>query len=287
MKKILSFLIFLASASLLLAQESSTVAFANMLRGDTVAQAVSAVSTDTPLVVKYIGSSAIAKLAVDASTGDLTFTQGAVGTETDTTLECPVSGALGGVIDVSNAACDTLGEVVDIINASTDWRAVIVDGLRADSANNTLITLAADAGVQAPGGLGLLNDGTVSLTMTRALTDKRTMASYLGGGNTLLVNPFRGERTVAYQFSATTTYSSGTSTLQVISVKPDIRNGSETATVVWSAAGGATTVLGTLNFQPFGIFGRKDEKLLVRVLNSAVMTAATGNAYGNEYKYQQ
>src|SRR5512147_2393037 len=81
-----------------------------------VSDAISAVSTDIGLYVKYVGASqtGTATVAVDAATGDIAFV---VNGAADTTIGCPTA---TGTIDVSNAACDTMGEVLDVINKTAN-----------------------------------------------------------------------------------------------------------------------------------------------------------------------
>lgn len=242
---------------------------------------------DVALLIRYTGGStgsASGTVAVAAG-GDFTFLQGASGSEAaDTTFECPVSGALGGLIDVSDAACDTLGEVADIINASSDWVAVIIDGLRSDSSNDSLATLSAVAATT-PGGIKVLWDtDTIAFNLTIALTDLRTLPPYMINGvrGTLLkVNPFSGRRrgVLFPEPYAISTFASGTSTLIVYSVKttyhPTTGAGTEVVTELFRAAGGATTVAKSFAGIPdWGLFGKYGEKLLVRLDNSAVNASA-------------
>jgi hypothetical protein len=92
------------------------------------------------LVIKYFptqtaGSAGVtATVAVEAD-GNLTFT---VAGAAYAGFECPFAGALGGVLDVSNAECNTVGEVVQIINstpitfATGYFRAAMVASLATD-----------------------------------------------------------------------------------------------------------------------------------------------------------
>jgi hypothetical protein len=263
-----------------------------------VQAAIAAISTNTPILVKYVGTGS-GKVAV-AANGDLTFTDGTEGAEAaNTDFECPVSGALGGVIDVSDAACDTLGEVVDTINGtcstcagtSSKWRAVILDGVRADSSNDTLATLSATAAVTNDG-LALLADNTVDFQNVVALTPYRTMPAYLENRNNWIVkDPYVGQRASILIANEKTTYGSGASSWQLQSCKEAMSTastfaGSETCTTLYSAPGGNTTVSASFDFTPYGLMGRKGEKLLVRVNNSAAMTAAVQYAYGFSWFYR-
>jgi hypothetical protein len=272
---------------------------ANFLtRQEPAGQAVATVSTDVTVLVRYVGAQS-GTVAVAAG-GDLTFKEGTAAAETaSTSFECPVSGALGGVIDVSDTACDTLGELVDTINGSctgcisTNWRAVILGGLRSDSSNNTLATLSETAAT-ASAGLGLLNDNAVSFNNTIVVSGCRDFTCGFVSGNTMrasppmVENPWKGTQSVIWSQTATTTYGSGTSTFQIIDV--DVKNkageaGSETATVVWSSAAGASTTASAHDY-PYGFFGcKKDHKCIVRIANSEAMTAATHSVYATIYPY--
>lgn len=281
----------LLASPLLAPQVQAQSIYDGMANAEIVGGALTAVSTEVPIVVRYIGNTVgggvSGKVAVDASTGDITFTSGAYGSEAaDTTLECPVSGALGGVIDVSNSACDTLGEVVDIINASTNWRAVILDGLRSDSSDNTLITLSA-TNANAIAGLGLLHDSTVSFKSTIAMVTGRNISDYMTPSGVLNPNPFARQRAVFLLGNETTTFGSGTSTYQIFSCLESYATtgGSETCTTLYAAPAGDTTVNAAFNYLPYGITAKKGEKLIARVLNSAAMSAAVHYAYGRSWFY--
>lgn len=254
-----------------------------------VLRGIGAVSTEVPIIVRYVGTNANGGTVAVAAGGDLTFSQGAVGSSTaDATVKCP-SGGSSGVIDVSDTACDTLGEVVDILNATSNWRAVILEGLRADSSNNTLITLSETA-ANTIDGLGLLHDGTVSFKGTILVNsdDARSMKFYVDPtrrqGTGIKAKPFAGQSAIALLLRSTSTYGSGTSSLEVICV--DVTNGatgaSETSTKYVTAAG-ATTVATTLDFTPYGLGCPVGQKMLWRTNNSEAMTVFTGYAAGLVY----
>lgn len=276
---------------------------AKMAAGEPDGITIASDDTDVALLVKYVGSSASGKVAV-AANGDITFTDGAQGSEAATsTFECPVSGALGGVIDVSDTACDTLGEVADAINfngggtfnSNTGWRAVILDGLRADSSNDTLVTISATAATPEDG-LGLKVDTDVAFSASYALGAPRKIGAYMststGGVNPGLVpNPFSGRQANYFAGNFTSTYGSGTSAIQIISCAEaySARSpGTETCTTLIQIAGGATTANKVLNgrdYAPYGIVGKKGEKMLVRLKNSAAAASVFFNAYGATFRY--
>lgn len=274
--------------------------FKRLLESETVGKAVATDDTDVAILIRYTGTTGGGTVAV-ASNGDITLSTGAVGASAvDTTLECPVSGALGGIIDVSDTACDTMGEVVDIINGSANWRAVILDGLRADSSNDTLNALS-EAAANGVNGLGLVWDTSVAFKYTLALTPDRNMGAYIdnnqGQFNRLTSDPYRNTRTVLTLFRGLSTYGSGTSTFQVIDVASNLNTkasalaptGSETTTTLYSIAAGASTVdlsLDASKWGPYGIQGQKGHKLVARINNSAAMSAVDVAALGYRFRYQ-
>lgn len=233
-------------------------------------------------VIYYVGSSASGKVAI-AANGDLTFTEGDEGSEAAVDdFECPVSGALGGVIDVSDSACNTLGEVMDIVNVSgSGFRIVPVDGLRTDSSNDTYVTISATQ-VNSEKGLSVNYDTDVALFTSIALTsspdDISNMIEPVSGK--LVANPYLGQRAVLFKANGTSTYGSGTSTWQVLSVAPNYKVGTstETVTTLYTQPAGATTVNNSLALPDLGLIGRRDEKLILRIANSAAAASTTINA---------
>lgn len=257
-----------------------------------VSAAVVADDTSVAVLVKYYGTATSADVAV-AANGDITFRQNAVA---DTTLECPVSGALGGVIDVSDAACNTLGEVVDQINKSSVWRAVILDGLRSDTADDSLLTFGATEATLAQGLALKFDTDTVGFLESRALSTCRTIDCLIpargltsaGVAPPLEPNPWKGTQTVFFYANATSTYGSGNSNFQVYSVIPKLTaaGASEQANIIYQVAGGATTVNKEFTvWQNVGLYGDPDAKVIARLKNSAAMASVTFIASGRVFYY--
>ena len=241
-----------------------------------VAAYVSADDSDVALLVRYVGTATSADVAVDAGTGDLTFR---VSAAAYTGFECPIAAPLGGVIDVSNAACDTMGEVVDIINGyctgcSSDFRAVLVDSMRADSSNDTIVTIGATE-VTLIDGLALNIDTSVAFIESRALIPERTMKAFMSPQGRVHLNPQFGTQGQLFWMEGYSTYGAGTSLMEVYSVKSTNKvgaPGSEGVTTLWSEDAGATTVNKQLTqFQFIKPRARPHEKLIVRITNSAAM----------------
>lgn len=223
----------------------------------------------TPILVKYIGtaSTTTRPTVAVAAGGDISFTTD--GATADASVICP-SGGTGGTIDVSNGDCDTLGEVVDIINGDANWVAVILDGVRTESSNNTLSELAATV---ASYGVALYGDSAVNFDVKLALTTKRDINQYIAADGRLTTDAYAGTLPVLFYWNMTSTYGSGASAINVYSVDADVANGAETVTTLYSEAGGATTAANEQEFRN-GFIGKRGEKMLIELNNSAAMSAA-------------
>ncbi len=252
---------------------------------------------------KYIGTSGKGYISVAAG-GDITFEDVDSSTVT-TTFECPVSGALGGIIDVSDTACDTVGEFLDIVNTSTsNWRCFAHGALRTDSTNDTFLTVS-DKVATGPDGYGILFDTDVFLSQRIVATPTIAAPNYALSryitntgplSSTMNRKPWELYVSKINSVSTLSTYGSGTSTLKVWSV--DVTNGltgpAETVTTMWSEAAGATTVLKTFGgcdtaatgcSPAWGteLFGLPGQKLLISLENSAAMATTTLSTSGKQY----
>lgn len=203
-----------------------------------------------------------------------------------TGFECPVSGALGGIIDTTDNDCDTLGEIADTINGTAAsfstgfFRAVIIDGLRTDSADDFLTAGATQ--VTRTDGLPIYFDTSANFAVGegRALLpgDCRTdISCFVSNAGSLIENPFAGTQTVVNWVQGFSTYGSGTSAFNIYSVKPSNKaSGSESVTTLWNEAAGATTAVKQLTqFQYVPLLGKPHEKVIVRITNSAAQSAVT------------
>lgn len=240
--------------------------------------------TDPALYIKYFGpgGSSTTTVAVEAD-GNLTFV---VNGAAYTGFECPVSGALGGVIDVSDTACNTLGEVVDVINATSPtfatgyFRAEIAGGLRSDSSDNVFLADAADTEVTRPEGeivyWGSADTDDLVLTLENE-------SKGLGGrvdGNRLTPNPFKGSENVLVYASEQITNAGTITNFEVHCTVENYRDGatpgSEVDTILYTEAAAATTAIGTIDeFKDNGGLVCQEGKLWVRVLASGADTSAT------------
>lgn len=253
--------------------------------------------TAPALVIKYYpganttASTSATTVAVEAD-GNLTFVVNGVAYAG---FELPVSGALGGVIDVSDAEADTLGEIVDAINstpitfATGYFRAAIAAGLRADdvSAATTLLADAADTEVTRPEGEivywdsdGLDDEEVIMADMSlgaRAfLSDKNVYANGFADGQVTFVQYFGEKLTNAGTLSTATCYAVKEKYFQGrgCNAAADCGQGSESVRTIYQEAAGATTVIATsLAEFPNGFYG-VDEKVFCRVAASGADTSA-------------
>ncbi len=270
---------------------------------DPIGETVSVLYADDEspaMICKYVGTSGKGYLTV-AANGDVTF-ESVDSSTADTTIECPVSGAAGGIFDVSDTACDTFGEFVDLVNtSSSNFRCFLHGALRTDSTNDTLLA-ASDQDATSPGGYAPKFDTDVFLKQRFVVTPLINAPYYLLGrymvntnpsSSTINRNPWEGVRARIDTVYTLSTYGSGTSALKVYAV--DVKNGltgpSETVSTLWSEAAGATTVAKqfggcdtpatacSVAWGPTGLFGYRNQKLLVSLENSAAMatTALAGN----------
>lgn len=275
------------------AQGPALVAQERFLNGEGILRGVSAVSTEPKILVRYTGTFATGGTVTVSAGGDITFSQGPVGSSAvDATVECDAaittSGSRSGIFDLStpHANCDTLGEVVDLINSQgTNWLAVIVHGLRSDSTDGVFITLSETA-ANSVDGLGLLDDGTISLFTTQAFlpTAATKMPFYVAGGcstlrtcRALKENPFKGLTTVVYSMTAKNT-SGGTLThnLYCVAKKNSIlATGSSEVVTSYAKASGATTVEDTWTPQPnFGQACPIGQEAIARTVLTSTNTVA-------------
>lgn len=317
MRKITLFVLTLALALGNFTSAPVQAQVGNVQVGYDVGAYVSGVTTSgsVPVLIRYIGNSPQGGTVTVSSIGDITLKTGAVGGSTaDLTTECPVSGALGGIIDVSDAACNTLGEVVDAINASPNWRAVIQDGLRSDSADDDLYDLSETAAA-APEGLPLYQDGAALDRQTIALVPVRNdIRWYLNEGAVSTAgvqpnnragvskNPFNDSATgFLWTYAVVTGTGAQTAGFNVYSVlgnynRPTLAAAStaasilststETVTTLLTDAPGANNTAKTWDFSRYGIGFRRGEKLLVRI-SDAALTDSKFNAVGRFTKRNQ
>lgn len=267
-----------------------------------VGVAISGTSNYFPVLIKYVGASpAGGTVTVDAATGDITLKTGPVGSSVaDVTTECPVSGALAGVIDVSNAACNTLGEVVDVINASANWRAALQDAVRTDSSDNTLATLAETSASNVKG-LALAGDSTVSLQVTALLVPTRNdIGQYISngaGGYKMNKNPFNDSQAQFLRANSTLT-GTGADTFKILftsevnnqlcslTASAVVCSASETSEVVYQEPGGTTGANKAFDFSEVPLYGKPGGRLLIRGDFATTLTAVVFSGAGNFFPYK-
>lgn len=243
--------------------------------------------TSVALYCKYIGTSG--KGYVTTSSGNVSFEDPDSSTA-DTTFECPVSGGLGGIIDTTNAACNTIDEVVDIINTSTSNFRCFAHGALGTDSSNTRFLAASD--VDCTEGCAIYWDTSTAFetpyVVAPTMTTAEWISFYLGSptSTTPNQNPWEPFQSVIFSAIGTANYASGTSTAQAFTVKPKnvVGNSSETVTQLWSEAAGADDTAKTFNaWGSFGLYGRRGEKLLFKLKNSAAQDTVTVTVSGQQF----
>lgn len=250
--------------------------------------ALSAVSTDVGLYVKYIGTATTKPtVEVAAATGDITFKVAGV---EDATVGCPTAGT--GIVDVSDAACDTFYEVINkVMGQSSNW--ILAPGavLGSDTSINTLGTQAATDASLRTSGVALLLDTAVEFNAAVQLIPPgytaATFGSFWFAGDHVNADPFGGTLSALTAFRTLSTYGGGTSAISIYAVKSTFSGPvgsvrySEVARKIWGQASGASTVETVANgLNPLLALG---ERIIVRIENSAALTVpavvATGAIY--------
>lgn len=260
-----------------------------------ISASLTAADTDVAMVIKYFPGPNQAALtptvAVEAD-GNLTFTVAAVAYAG---FECPVSGALGGVLDVSDAECNTAGEVVEMINstpvnfATGYFRAALVGTLASDIlSTQAWLADAADTDVGRPDlGEIIYWDSSALDDNTATFFDVNLGASAFIGTKNIAPNPQVDTDALIAWVRATSVNAGTVGDVTVYAVKSNYVNGrgcnaaadcgqySETVrTVVVEAH--ATTEDDNLSAEfPDGFFV-KGERVLVRIDASGADTSAIG-----------
>jgi len=209
-------------------------------------------------------------------------------------FECPVSGALGGIIDISNAACNTAGEIVATINstpanfATGYFRAGLMAAQASDAitASGALVAQTATTDVSSPNGMALYWNNTVSFPEYLTMWDRNILARNQMTPKGLPKNPYDNLGTLVQYVGEKITNGGTIGQLTCYAVKPNYIQGggcttggcgaySEAVRTVYTETAGATTVLGTsLAEFPFGFYAQ-DEKVYCRVNSSTAASSVT------------
>lgn len=251
--------------------------------------AASVDDTTVALYVKYVGSTA-GKPTVEvdaATTRDITFKiAGAV----DTTVGCPTIGT--GIVDVSNAACNTFGEIINkVMGQSSNW--ILVPGalLATESADQTLKALTAtDTNIRTTGAPLYFDNQNVNVSADLVSVvvgpPSGANAAFYTSGNKPNANPF-GSFTFLSFFSEKKT-STGTIGATIVYAVKSVFAGllgstatyTETSRVAWQETGGATATENQTDFTNFPLIAEPGEHFVFRVSSSTSITAQAVVATG-------
>jgi hypothetical protein len=247
-----------------------------------VSGALSAVSTDVGMWVKWVGPTVFTTkptVAVAAADSDMAFT---VNGAADTTITgC---GGTAGTLDTAQAACDTIIELCNTINTSANWACALENMLGSTTAVNTLITLGA-TDASTPGGVAILKDTVVALDVYVSLRPGVDMGFFLAGPTKLNKNPVSDTVTLVQSIRENITSAGVIGNFEVLGVKRVYGGTSgktltETVRTMWSEVGAATTVEKTANFWNFPLMSQPGEIVLVHQSAGTGLTAPKLNAVG-------
>lgn len=258
------------------------------LRLQPVSSAVVAADVSPMLVIKYFKganttASTSATTVAAATNNTYTFV---VNGAAYAGFECPVSGALGGIIDATNAACNTLGEVVDVINSTSPnfatgyFRAAIVAGLRTDS-SAAVLDQTATSNVSRPEGVTLFWDSSVLDDDEVMFWDSSKGFRFFGTEKGLPSNPRANEYSFVYAADLDITNGGTVGDFNCYAVKENygfatgdsVGAGSETVrTIIGPLPAATTATSGTITVLPYGFYA-KEEKVFCRVDSSGADTS--------------
>ena len=230
----------------------------------------------------------------------------------NTHIECDASiaadGARNGTIDPAQAACNTAVETLNIINKpETDFRCVLNAGLGTDDINVSgtgWLLAVTDLDCSPPNGCKLFADTDTALKISSVvaapdfLKASRYANSFGGVGRPMEQNAYAHTRGWLAGVSTLSTYASGTSVTNIYSVKGEYLptysganvgyTYNETITPLWGPiTNGATTVFKTFGtcdtaatacgpeWGRVGLTGNYNERLLVRMTNSAALASTS------------
>lgn len=248
-----------------------------------VANINTALDAGAIFAIKYVCTGAAPTVAVEADS-NLTFQ---VGGAAYTGFECPVAGALGGVIDVSDAACNTAGEVIDVINSDVNgcFKAVILNGLRSEDVSAATALLADVADNEVSSDVGEIvyreqagdDDSYIPMWANNAMS--KGIQPWLPVGATQVnPNPFWGTDTVLLYGHFNTTNAGAIGNIEVHCTVENYNSrgkSSETDTVLYIEAGAATGVTGKVDeFLNAGGLHCQGGKMWARELASGADTTA-------------
>ena len=266
-----------------------------------LSSAVTAVDTAPYYVLKYVGTSLGATVAV--TTFDWIFTTD--GTAVDTTINVQATtpcGASVGTLDTDDTDCDTVTELVNEVNSSTNWRLIPLAVLGTDSTKTAGLASVADVAettvgsTSLPQGIKFFGDSSDNLSTTIALYPGKApnvidARDFFQGTKLNPTLGYEGYRQSLQFYSATITGTAAASGIHCVQPTfgvpgtgavpgPASITYRETSRLVFAFTGAATTVAKELDFKNGPLFCNSGEKLVLRVITTATHTAPIVQAFG-------
>jgi hypothetical protein len=249
----------------------------------------SAVDTSPFVLIYYVGSDTTGVVTAQVADDTWTLLEGGAA---DESIECPLSGDYGGLLDVTNAACDTLGELMNVVNntSGSNWRIVPINGQIDDDTDDAPL---AKAATEARGdGVVVFYDDSVELdhkmTFIPGEWDDELMKPEFydpGRDGVGLINPFDGA-TQVLKYATYAITSSGTMTdLRALCVVPKFGptgTFTQTETVIYLEADATTGVVGLINEFNYHNGGLRcpNGRIMISLPTDTDLTAPAGNAVG-------
>lgn len=254
-----------------------------------------AVDTSPFVLIYYVGDDTTAAVTVQIADDTWTLLQGGAA---DSTIECPLSGTYAGLLDVTNAACDTVAELMNVVNntSGSEWRIVPINARAGDDPDEDAL-LAAAAEARGDGVVVFYDDSVRfdhSVTFIPGeLDDENQKATFYDPGRDGIgfINPFKGVTQVlkyaTYAITSSGTMTDLTVTCVVPSFGPSAVAGAagtftNTETVIYLEADATTGAVGLIDEFNYHNGGLRcpDGRIEIHLPTGTDLTAPAANAVG-------
>lgn len=248
-----------------------------------VSTQITAVDTAPALLIRYVGTSSSATVAVTSD--DFIFTTD--GTTADSTINVQATspcGAAVGTLDTGDSDCDTVGEVINKINASANWVAIPIGVLATDNAAAYFKDLAETSVAPTGAGVAVYNDSATTLQTTNAFVPNSVLdARDFMDNNTLKKNYWLGYHSVLEWYIQNFVGSAGAGAIYCVTGTYGGSTGkvySESVRTVLSFTGAATGVDKELDYKSTPLFCNPGEHFVFRGASGSTHTSPVQRARG-------